>query len=77
MLKLLRKIKSRWIDFGVIHFRKLNTRNGGLWIDQHWNPSLITKAKRKEIAATLHEIADHIEDNEFEDDGKYSKYTLL
>lgn len=41
------------------------SNNGKLWIGSHWNPSLMSKKRRREVVKSLRVIADEIERDEF------------
>lgn len=43
-------------------------------VRQSWNPSLIDKKQRQQIADVLTEIAEHLRNDEFESNGEYKKF---
>lgn len=44
------------------------------FVRQSWNPSVISREQRKQIADVLTEIAEHLRNDEFEDSGQYKKF---
>ena len=43
---------------------------------QGWNPQLMTRKTRRQIAECLEKIAAHMRIDKFEDDGEYRKFAL-
>jgi hypothetical protein len=53
---------------GLIVFRR---ERGFVTMQQRWNPQELSTQERRDIARELAEIAEHLVNDEFEDDGEF------
>lgn len=52
------------------------SREGQLFLGQHFNPSDLDREQRRQVAESLNEIAANIENDRFAVDGEYVKFPV-